>query len=130
MCFQVLVELQDWQPPRVGSPLRGAKGVEDALSDGRMPSSSGRGDRRPSARWRVGLRHEVTQLALDHLQQAFGRHGYVVEADWRPSRVAVVADGARRVDLHPIVFDAQRFRPSMPYTSIDSAKVNCPALRD
>jgi Aminoglycoside-2''-adenylyltransferase len=78
----------------------------------------------------VGLRHEVTQLALDHLQQAFGRHGYVVEADWRPNRVAVVADGARRVDLHPIVFDAQRFRPSMAYSSIDSAKVNCPALRD
>jgi lincosamide nucleotidyltransferase A/C/D/E len=49
---------------------------------------------------------DVTSLALDHLLQAFRRHGYVVEADWRPSRVAVVADGARQVDLHPIVFDA------------------------
>ena len=47
-----------------------------------------------------------TRMALDHLLQAFGRHGYVVEADWRPSRVALVA-GARQVDLHPLVFDAQ-----------------------
>jgi hypothetical protein len=31
------------------------------------------------------------------LLRAFGRHGYVVEADWRPSRVVVVADGARQV---------------------------------
>ncbi|HKX14213.1 MAG TPA: hypothetical protein VJN19_03395 [Propionibacteriaceae bacterium] len=55
----------------------------------------------------LDLAVDVTQLALDHLLQAFGRHGYVVEADWRPSRVAVVADGARQVDLHPIVFGAQ-----------------------
>jgi hypothetical protein len=27
---------------------------------------------------------DVTQMALDHLLQAFGRHGYGVEADWRP----------------------------------------------
>ena len=55
----------------------------------------------------LDLAVDVTQLALDHLLQAFGRHGYVVEADWRPSRVAVVADGARQVDLHPIVFGVQ-----------------------
>jgi lincosamide nucleotidyltransferase A/C/D/E len=54
----------------------------------------------------LDLAVDVTQLALDHLLQAFGQRGYIVEADWRPSRVAVVADGARRVDLHPIVFDA------------------------
>ena len=29
--------------------------------------------------------------------QAFGRHGYGVEADWRPSRVALVGGGARQV---------------------------------
>jgi lincosamide nucleotidyltransferase A/C/D/E len=55
----------------------------------------------------LDLAVDVTQLALDHLLQAFGQHGYIVEADWRPSRVAVTADGARQVDLHPVVFDAQ-----------------------
>ena len=46
-------------------------------------------------------------MALEHLLQAFSRHGYAVEADWRPSRVALIADGARQVDVHPIVFDEQ-----------------------
>jgi lincosamide nucleotidyltransferase A/C/D/E len=55
----------------------------------------------------LDLAVDVTQMALDHLLQAFGRHGYGVEADWRPSRVALIADGARQVDVHPIVFDAQ-----------------------
>jgi hypothetical protein len=45
-------------------------------------------------------------MALEHLLKAFGRHGYALEADWRPSRVAVIADGARQVDVLPIVFDA------------------------
>ena len=54
----------------------------------------------------LDLAVDVTRMALDHLLQALGRHGYVVEADWRPSRVALVA-GARQVDLHPLVFDAQ-----------------------
>jgi lincosamide nucleotidyltransferase A/C/D/E len=54
----------------------------------------------------LDLAVDVTRMALDHLLQAFGRHGYVVEADWRSSRVALVA-GARQVDLHPLVFDAQ-----------------------
>ena len=55
----------------------------------------------------LDLAVDVTQMALEHLLQAFGRHGYAVEADWRPSRVALIADGARQVDVHPIVFDAQ-----------------------
>jgi lincosamide nucleotidyltransferase A/C/D/E len=55
----------------------------------------------------LDLAVDVTQMALDHLLRAFGRHGYVVEADWRPSRVALVADGTPQVDLHPLVFDAQ-----------------------
>jgi lincosamide nucleotidyltransferase A/C/D/E len=54
----------------------------------------------------LDLAIDVTRMALDHLLQAFGRHGYVVEADWRPRRVALVA-GARQIDLHPLVFDAQ-----------------------
>ena len=55
----------------------------------------------------LDLAVDVTQMALDHLLQAFGRHSYLVEVDWRPSRIALVADGARQVDVHPIVFDAQ-----------------------
>jgi hypothetical protein len=42
----------------------------------------------------LDLAVDVTQMALDHLLQAFGRHGYAVEADWRPSRVALVGGGA------------------------------------
>jgi lincosamide nucleotidyltransferase A/C/D/E len=55
----------------------------------------------------LDLAVDVTQMALEHLLKAFGRHGYASEADWRPSRVALIADGARQVDVHPIVFDAQ-----------------------
>jgi lincosamide nucleotidyltransferase A/C/D/E len=62
---------------------------------------------RPGFHSDLDLAVDVTQMALDHLLQAFGRHGYGVEADWRPSRVALVAGGARQVDVHPIVFDAQ-----------------------
>jgi hypothetical protein len=47
----------------------------------------------------LDLAVDVTQMALEHLLQAFGRHGYGVEADWRPSRVALVAGGARQVDV-------------------------------
>jgi len=55
----------------------------------------------------LDLAVDVTQMALDHLLQTFRRHGYGVEADRRPSRVALVAGGAREVDVHPLVFDAQ-----------------------
>jgi lincosamide nucleotidyltransferase A/C/D/E len=37
--------------------------------------------------------------------EALGRLGYVIETDWRPVRVEVVAAGRGRVDLHPLVFD-------------------------
>ncbi|MEU4216898.1 nucleotidyltransferase domain-containing protein [Actinoplanes sp. NPDC026623] len=37
--------------------------------------------------------------------EALGRLGYVIETDWRPVRVEVVAGGRGRVDLHPLVFD-------------------------
>ena len=54
----------------------------------------------------LDLAVDVTRMALGHLLQALGRHGYLVEADWRPSRVALVA-GGRQVDLHPLLFVAQ-----------------------
>jgi lincosamide nucleotidyltransferase A/C/D/E len=54
----------------------------------------------------LDLAVDVTRMALDHLLQALGRHSYLVQADWLPSRVALVA-GARQVDLHPLLFDAQ-----------------------
>lgn len=37
---------------------------------------------------------------------ALGRLGYVVETDWRPNRVELVAPGRRWVDLHPLVVRA------------------------
>jgi lincosamide nucleotidyltransferase A/C/D/E len=40
--------------------------------------------------------------ALDALEAL----GFSVETDWRPIRVELAAAGARRVDLHPVVFDA------------------------
>jgi lincosamide nucleotidyltransferase A/C/D/E len=39
--------------------------------------------------------------ALDALSEL----GYVIETDWRPVRVEVVAAGRGWVDLHPVVFD-------------------------
>ena len=36
---------------------------------------------------------------------ALGKLGYVIETDWRPVRVEVVAAGRGRVDIHPVTFD-------------------------
>ena len=63
--------------------------------------------RRQTRRHRdLDLAVDVTQLPLDHLVLALDRHGFAIETDWRPSRVALVAPGVRQVDLHPVVFDA------------------------
>ncbi|OLT06122.1 hypothetical protein BJF90_18295 [Pseudonocardia sp. CNS-004] len=47
----------------------------------------------------IAAEHEPAAL------QALGRLGYVVETDWRPVRVEVVAGGRGRVDLHRVTFD-------------------------
>jgi lincosamide nucleotidyltransferase A/C/D/E len=36
---------------------------------------------------------------------ALGKLGYVIDTDWRPVRVEVVAPGRGRVDIHPLAFD-------------------------
>ena len=54
----------------------------------------------------LDLAVDVTCLALDRLLRALARRSYRVETDWRPSRVELVAPGARFVDVHPVVFDA------------------------
>jgi lincosamide nucleotidyltransferase A/C/D/E len=55
--------------------------------------------------------HRDLDLAVDDDHQAaaidaLGRLGFVVETDWRPVRVELVADADGWVDLHPVVFDA------------------------
>ncbi|MEU1645677.1 aminoglycoside adenylyltransferase [Micromonospora zamorensis] len=47
----------------------------------------------------IAAEHEAAALL------ALGRLGYVIETDWRPVRVEVVAEGRGRVDLHPLKFD-------------------------
>lgn len=47
----------------------------------------------------VPAEHESAAL------RALAQLGYVIETDWRPVRVEVVADGRGRVDLHPLRFD-------------------------
>ncbi|MCM0678416.1 aminoglycoside adenylyltransferase [Micromonospora phytophila] len=47
----------------------------------------------------VSAEHEAAALL------ALGRLGYVIETDWRPVRVEVVAEERGRVDLHPLKFD-------------------------
>ncbi|MEH1098692.1 nucleotidyltransferase domain-containing protein [Micromonospora sp. CPCC 205561] len=47
----------------------------------------------------IAVEHEAAAL------RALGRLGYLVETDWRPIRVEVVAAGRGRVDLHPLTFD-------------------------
>jgi lincosamide nucleotidyltransferase A/C/D/E len=54
--------------------------------------------------------HRDLDLAIpaDHQPRALralGRLGYVIETDWRPVRVEVVAARRGRVDLHPLTFD-------------------------
>ncbi|GAA3220531.1 hypothetical protein GCM10010532_050260 [Dactylosporangium siamense] len=53
--------------------------------------------------------HRDLDLAIDAAREAdalrvLAERGYVVETDWRPVRVEVVASGLGRVDLHPVVF--------------------------
>lgn len=54
--------------------------------------------------------HRDLDLAVDAARAAvalkvLGQRGYVVETDWRPVRVELVAPGRGWVDLHPVVFD-------------------------
>ena len=56
--------------------------------------------------------HRDLDVAVDSTQEgavlaALERLGYVVETDWRPTRVELVADGPRWVDVHPVTFDAE-----------------------
>jgi lincosamide nucleotidyltransferase A/C/D/E len=54
--------------------------------------------------------HRDLDLAVDAEQRAaalvaLGKLGYLMETDWRPVRVEVVAAGRGRVDVHPVTFD-------------------------
>jgi lincosamide nucleotidyltransferase A/C/D/E len=49
----------------------------------------------------VAVSADRQAVALD----ALGELGYVIETDWRPVRVEVVAAARGRVDLHPVTFD-------------------------
>jgi lincosamide nucleotidyltransferase A/C/D/E len=54
--------------------------------------------------------HRDLDLAVDADQEAaalvaLGKLGYIIETDWRPVRVEVVAAGRGRVDVHPVTFD-------------------------
>jgi lincosamide nucleotidyltransferase A/C/D/E len=55
--------------------------------------------------------HRDLDLAIDAADEeaamdVLERRGFVVETDRRPVRVELVAEFGRRVDLHPVVFDA------------------------
>ncbi len=39
--------------------------------------------------------------------RALAELGYVIETDWRPNRVELVAEGRGWVDLHPLLIDAE-----------------------
>ena len=84
--------------------------VLDALSTAGCPAwiSGGWGvdalvgrQTRPHRDLDLGIAAEHEAAAL----HALGRLGYVIETDWRPVRVEVVAGGRGRVDLHPLAFD-------------------------
>lgn len=55
--------------------------------------------------------HRDVDLALDVRQEsaaltALRELDYEIETDWRPTRVELAAPGSRRVDLHPLAFQA------------------------
>lgn len=43
---------------------------------------------------------------LEELLEELGRRGFGTTVDWLPSRVEVAAPDGRRVDIHPVAFDA------------------------
>ncbi|MGH3632049.1 MAG: nucleotidyltransferase domain-containing protein [Sciscionella sp.] len=54
--------------------------------------------------------HRDLDLAVDAKDEtaaldALGRLGYIVETDWRPVRVELIAANRGWVDLHPVAFD-------------------------
>jgi lincosamide nucleotidyltransferase A/C/D/E len=56
--------------------------------------------------------HRDADIDIDATQEATAlavleRLGYVIETDWRPNRVELVAPGRGRVDVHPLTFDGQ-----------------------
>ena len=58
--------------------------------------------------------HRDLDLAVDaddfnDCMVALGDLGYIVETDWLPLRVEVVAGGERWVDVHPVRFDAEGY---------------------
>ena len=55
----------------------------------------------------LDLALDVTDTPLDLALETLEVLGYIVESDWRPTRVEVAAPSARWVDLHPVVFDDQ-----------------------
>lgn len=55
----------------------------------------------------LDLAVDVTPATLERVLETLAQGGYEIETDWRPSRVELAAAGARRVDVHPLTFDAQ-----------------------
>lgn len=56
--------------------------------------------------------HRDVDLDLDARDEATAigalrRLGYEIETDWRPTRVELMAPGARWVDVHPLTFDGE-----------------------
>jgi lincosamide nucleotidyltransferase A/C/D/E len=56
---------------------------------------------RPHQDLDIDTAHETATLA------ALERLGYRIEADWRPNRVELTGPGGGRVDVHPLIFDAE-----------------------
>ncbi|SBT50020.1 GNAT family N-acetyltransferase [Micromonospora auratinigra] len=104
-----LRHVRDLTGPQGGTDAAEVHAVLDTLAAAGCPAwiSGGWGvdalvgtQTRPHRDLDLAVAAEHESAALD----ALGRLGYVVETDWRPVRVELVADRGR-VDLHPLTFD-------------------------
>ena len=84
---------------RVGRPGRGGMPGMDRRRMGRRRPRRLPDSRAPRPGSAVDANHGAIALV------ALGELGYVIETDWRPVRVEVVAAGRGRVDVHPVTFD-------------------------
>lgn len=98
------------RPIAMGMGVIDLLAVLDALAQARCRTWVGGGWGVDALAGRQTRPHRDLDLAVDANHEgaaieALGLLGFVVETDWRPVRVELVAEASRWVDLHPVVFD-------------------------
>jgi lincosamide nucleotidyltransferase A/C/D/E len=99
------------QPIPIGMGVSDVLAVLDALANAGCRTWVGGGWGVDALAGRQTRPHRDLDLAIDADHEAAAIEalhplGFVVETDWRPVRVELVAEASRWVDLHPVAFDS------------------------